>query len=72
MVDYTESAGVQRGSAYHAVIRVLERAAPTWRQTQFVVYPDEGHFFFKRADQLGVMSRLVDWFETYLKPGPAE
>jgi dipeptidyl aminopeptidase/acylaminoacyl peptidase len=37
-------------------------------KTEFVVYPDEGHIFFKRADQADVMSRLVDWFDTYLKP----
>jgi len=37
-------------------------------KTEFVVYPDEGHFFFKRADQADVMSRLVAWFDTYLKP----
>ena len=36
--------------------------------TRFVVYPDEGHFFFKRADELDAMSRLVDWFDTYMKP----
>ena len=39
-------------------------------KTRFVVYPDEGHFFFKRSDQLDVLSRLVDWFDTYMKPGP--
>jgi dipeptidyl aminopeptidase/acylaminoacyl peptidase len=39
-------------------------------KTEFVVYPDEGHFFFKRADQGDVMSRLVNWFNTYLQPGP--
>jgi dipeptidyl aminopeptidase/acylaminoacyl peptidase len=38
-------------------------------KTEFVVYPDEGHFFFKRADQIDVMSRLVNWFNTYLSPG---
>jgi dipeptidyl aminopeptidase/acylaminoacyl peptidase len=38
-------------------------------KTEFVVYPDEGHLFFKRADQVDVMSRLVGWFDTYLKPG---
>lgn len=38
-------------------------------QTRFVVYPDEGHFFFKRADQLDAMSRVVDWFDTHMKPG---
>ncbi len=37
-------------------------------KTEFVVYPDEGHFFFKRADQIDVVSRLVDWFDAYLKP----
>jgi dipeptidyl aminopeptidase/acylaminoacyl peptidase len=41
-------------------------------KTEFVVYPDEGHVFFKRADQADVMSRLVDWFDTYLKPGSAQ
>lgn len=35
-------------------------------KTEFVVYPDEGHFFFKRADQADVAARLVAWFNTYL------
>jgi dipeptidyl aminopeptidase/acylaminoacyl peptidase len=39
-------------------------------KTEFVVYPDEGHFFFKPADQVDVMSRLVNWFNTYLQSGP--
>ncbi len=34
--------------------------------TRFVVYPDEGHFFFKRDDQVDAMMRVVDWFDTYL------
>jgi dipeptidyl aminopeptidase/acylaminoacyl peptidase len=37
--------------------------------TEFVVYPDEGHLFFKRDDQADVMTRLVGWFDRYLKPG---
>jgi len=37
--------------------------------TQFVVYPDEGHFFFKRADQVDVLTRLIEWFDVYLQPG---
>ncbi len=36
-------------------------------KTTFVVYPDEGHFFHKRADQVDTMTRLVDWFDRYLK-----
>ncbi len=35
--------------------------------TEFVVYPDEGHVFFKRADQIDSTSRLVGWFDHYLK-----
>jgi dipeptidyl aminopeptidase/acylaminoacyl peptidase len=38
-------------------------------KTEFVVYPDEGHHFFKRSDQADVMERVVAWFNTYLKPG---
>jgi dipeptidyl aminopeptidase/acylaminoacyl peptidase len=34
--------------------------------TQFIVYPDEGHAFFKHADQVDLMSRLVGWFNTFL------
>ena len=41
-------------------------------KTEFVVYPDEGHFFFKRADQIDVLSRLVAWFDAYLKPPPGQ
>jgi dipeptidyl aminopeptidase/acylaminoacyl peptidase len=36
-------------------------------KTEFVVYPDEGHEFFRHADQIDVMSRIVDWFNTYLR-----
>jgi dipeptidyl aminopeptidase/acylaminoacyl peptidase len=35
-------------------------------KTEFVVYPDEGHIFFKRADEADVATRLVAWFNTYL------
>lgn len=38
-------------------------------KTEFVVYPDEGHFFYKPADQIDVTSRVVNWFNTYLTPG---
>lgn len=41
-------------------------------KTEFVVYPDEGHAFFKRTDQADVMSRLVAWFDTYLQPRAAQ
>ena len=37
--------------------------------TEFVVYPDEGHVFFRREDQADVMTRVVGWFNRYLRPG---
>jgi len=37
--------------------------------TEFVVYPDEGHLFFRREDQADVMTRVVGWFNRYLRPG---
>jgi len=37
-------------------------------KTEFVVYPDEGHLFYKHADQVDVMSRLVGWFDTHMQP----
>jgi len=37
-------------------------------KTEFVVYPDEGHAFFKRDDQVDLVSRIVNWFNTYLRP----
>jgi len=38
-------------------------------KTEFVVYPDEGHIFFRHEDQVDVMTRLVGWFDRYLRPG---
>jgi len=36
-------------------------------QTEFVVYAGEGHDFFRHADQIDVMTRIVNWFNTYLR-----
>ncbi len=35
--------------------------------TEFVVYPDEGHAFQKHEDQADVMTRVVGWFDRFLK-----
>jgi dipeptidyl aminopeptidase/acylaminoacyl peptidase len=35
-------------------------------KTEFVVYPDEGHIFFKRSDQADVVTRMLGWFDRYL------
>lgn len=37
--------------------------------TQLVVYPGEGHLFYKPADQLDVSRRIVGWFDKWLAPG---
>jgi dipeptidyl aminopeptidase/acylaminoacyl peptidase len=34
-------------------------------------YPQEGHGYSKRENQVDSLRRLVDWFERYLKAGPA-
>jgi dipeptidyl aminopeptidase/acylaminoacyl peptidase len=33
-------------------------------------YPDEGHGFAKRENQIDAMQRTVDWFDRYLKNKP--
>jgi dipeptidyl aminopeptidase/acylaminoacyl peptidase len=38
--------------------------------TEFVVYPDEGHAFQKHENQADVMTRVVGWFDRFLKPIP--
>jgi dipeptidyl aminopeptidase/acylaminoacyl peptidase len=38
-------------------------------KTEFVVYPDEGHDFYRHEDQIDVMTRVVDWFDTNLGAG---
>jgi len=35
--------------------------------TKLVVYPGEGHMFMKPADQRDVATRMLSWFDTYLK-----
>lgn len=34
--------------------------------TSFVVYPDEGHEFYKLSDQVDVARRLVGWFDRWM------
>jgi dipeptidyl aminopeptidase/acylaminoacyl peptidase len=34
---------------------------------QLVVYPGEGHLFYKPADQVDVFRRIVGWFDRWLK-----
>jgi dipeptidyl aminopeptidase/acylaminoacyl peptidase len=34
-------------------------------------YPQEGHGFAKRENQIDALKRIVDWFDKYMKPGSA-
>jgi dipeptidyl aminopeptidase/acylaminoacyl peptidase len=36
-------------------------------ETQFVVYPGEGHAISKTADRRDVLLRAASWFDRYLK-----
>jgi dipeptidyl aminopeptidase/acylaminoacyl peptidase len=38
-------------------------------KTEFVVYPDEGHIFFRHADQIDVTTRVAEWFDANLGAG---
>ena len=40
-------------------------------ETQFVIYPNEGHFIAKPEDQRDIARRMARWFDHYLKP-PSE
>lgn len=46
-------------------------AALKWKgvPVEFVIYPREGHGVAERAHQLDFMTRVVGWFEKYLKGG---
>ena len=51
-----------------------EQAETILRQESKVVdahyYPDEGHGFAKRENQIDAMERTVAWFDRYLKNKP--
>jgi dipeptidyl aminopeptidase/acylaminoacyl peptidase len=37
------------------------------RTVDAVYYPQEGHGFMKREDQIDEITRMVAWFDKYLK-----
>jgi dipeptidyl aminopeptidase/acylaminoacyl peptidase len=39
---------------------------------QFVVYPNEGHVFFKPADSRDYAVRALEWFEEWFGKGPSK
>ena len=47
--------------------KVVEVLKANGRPVESHFYPEEGHGFFKREDQIDALERTVDWFEKYLK-----
>jgi dipeptidyl aminopeptidase/acylaminoacyl peptidase len=54
---------VPRGQAAE-VVETLKQAGGT---VDAVYYPEEGHGFVKRENQIDSLQRTIDWFEKYLK-----
>lgn len=50
------------------VVRILKQAGHT---VEVHYYPQEGHGFAKRENQIDALQRTVDWFEKYMKPASA-
>jgi dipeptidyl aminopeptidase/acylaminoacyl peptidase len=46
------------------VVDILKKQG---RTVDVVYYPQEGHGFMKREDQIDEITRMVDWFDKYLK-----
>jgi dipeptidyl aminopeptidase/acylaminoacyl peptidase len=46
------------------VVDILKREG---RTVDAVYYPQEGHGFMKREDQIDEITRMVAWFDKYLK-----
>ncbi|MGH9571355.1 MAG: prolyl oligopeptidase family serine peptidase [Candidatus Angelobacter sp.] len=47
------------------VVRILKQQG---RTVAVHYYPQEGHGFAKRENQIDALKRIVDWFEKYMKP----
>ena len=47
--------------------KVIDGLKANGRTVESHFYPDEGHGFFKREDQIDALERTVAWFEKYLK-----
>jgi len=50
------------------VVSILKQAG---RTVEVHYYPQEGHGFAKRENQIDALQRTVDWFEKYMKPATA-
>ncbi len=46
------------------VVDILKKEG---RTVDVVYYPQEGHGFIKREDQIDEITRMIDWFDKYLK-----
>jgi dipeptidyl aminopeptidase/acylaminoacyl peptidase len=51
------------------VVKILKEAGKT---VDVHFYPNEGHGFSKRENQIDAIRRTVDWFDRYLKGASAQ
>ena len=51
--------------------RLREALRAAGREPQYVVYPDEGHGFFKLANRVDFMSRVERFLAEHLQNAPA-
>jgi dipeptidyl aminopeptidase/acylaminoacyl peptidase len=63
MVAGDRDAEVPFTQSYEYWHALRERGVPT----QLVIYPGEGHLFFKESDQADVTQRLVTWFDRWMR-----
>lgn len=55
---------VPRGQAQQVTDAIKARGGVA----EVVFYPEEGHGFVKRENQVDSLRRTIDWFDKYLKP----
>ena len=62
MVAGDRDAEVPVTQSYEYWRALRDRGVPA----QLVIYPGEGHLFYKPADQLDVAKRIAGWFDKWL------
>jgi dipeptidyl aminopeptidase/acylaminoacyl peptidase len=59
-------------SDWHQDIEMYNLARRAGKQCIMLVYPGENHSLAVKANQMDYQRRILDWFDHYLKDGPAQ
>ena len=59
-------------SDWHQDIEMYNLARRAGKQCIMLVYPGENHSLAMKANQMDYQRRILDWFDHYLKDGPAQ